>query len=161
MSFGKEIALFFFNKGPDIVEDGKTRNIFTCKSSALVGRECTSNRNNFKVNVANGYGNLRSHLCTCIPEFQKIYDEKDEVVVVGDIRNYVAVDKKSNNIFKWCKFIVTENLPFSFVEKKLVRENSCRDPISRTKLMKYLDCLSFYNMPITAINATFYWDILM
>ena len=141
MSFGKEIALYFFTKGPDIQYGGKIKNHFSCKCEALTNRLCSSPNRSFSIVCANGYSNLKTHLLTCIPNYQAIYDDRDDVV--ADMRNFVNVDKKTNNIFKWCELVVSENLCFSYVEKKLVRENSCREPISRCTLMKYLDSLGF------------------
>ena len=143
MSFGKEIASFFFTKGAEeIVEGNKIKSTFRCNSVQIVGKECTS-RGLFKIVTANGYSNLRSHLAVCIPNFQAIYDARDLVPVGPDIRQFVKVDKKSFNIFKWIEWVVEDNLPFSFCEKKRTRENSSRDPISRTSLMKYLDSLAW------------------
>ena len=141
MSFGKEIALYFYTKGPDIQYGGKIKNHFSCKCEALTNRLCSSLNRLFSIVCANGYSNLKTHLLTCIPNSQTIYDDRD--IVVADLRNFVNVDKKTNNIFKWCELVVSENLCFSYVEKKLVHENSCREPISRCTLMKYLDSLGF------------------
>lgn len=141
MSFGKEIALFFFTKGPDIPFGGKIKNHFSCNCEAITNRLCTSPNRSFSIICANGYSNLKSHLLLCIPNYQMIYDNRENVV--ANMLNFVKVDKKTNNIFKWCELVVSENLCFSYVEKKLVRENSCREPISRGTLMKYLDSLAF------------------
>ena len=66
------------------------------------------------------------------------------IVPVGeDIRQFVKIDKKSYNIYKWIEWVVQDNIALSYCEKKLTRENSCRDPISRSSLMKYLDCLAW------------------
>ena len=132
-SFGKEMAHFFFSKGNEIVENGKTRAIFTCKCNALCAKT-------FKIVISAGYGNLKGHLIACKPNFQALYDNR---AAGGDLLNFVDIDKKCYNIFKWCELVVSENLCFSYVEKKLVRENSCRDPISRSTLMKYLDSLGY------------------
>ena len=53
--------------------------------------------------------------------------------------------KKSQNIYRWIEWIVSSNLPFSFVSNELTRVNtqSTREPINRTTLMKYLDQLGF------------------
>lgn len=141
MAFGKDIASFFFTKGEDVVEGNKTKAIFQCNSAHIVGKEF-STKGIFKVVTANGYSNLRSHLATCIPNYQTIYDARDLAPVGTDMRQFVKVDKKSYNIYKWIEWVVEDNLPFSFCEKRHTRENMCHEPISRTSLMKYLDCLA-------------------
>ena len=143
MSFGKDIATYFFTKeGEEVGADNKVKTIFKCNSAHLIGKECAS-KGLFKVVISNGYTNLRSHLTICIPNWQSIYDERGIRPVGDDIRQYVKVDKKSYNIYKWIEWVVQENLAFSFCDKKLTRENSSREPISRTSLMKYLDCLAW------------------
>lgn len=141
--FGKDIVLYFFEKGEDFIEGTKTCNYFTCKCVELLGRECNSTKTKFKVIPVNGYSNLKTHLTTCIPNYEALYADRLLPVAVNDMRNYVKVDAKSFNTFKWIEWIVVDNLPFSFVEKKLTRENTNRDPISRGTIMKYLDSLGW------------------
>jgi hypothetical protein len=142
MSFGKEIANFFFTKGVDVQDGNKVKSTFTCNSVHLAGRECTT-KGVFRVVIANGYTNLRSHLINCIPNYQDIVDARDVVIIGPDIRQFVKVDKKTYNIFKWIDWVIEDNLAFSFCEKKRTRENTCGDPISRTTLMKYMDSLAW------------------
>jgi hypothetical protein len=142
-AFGKDIANFFFVKGEEELIGNKVRTVFRCNSANICEKESNSAKNIFKVFISNGYSNLRCHLVTCIPNFQSIYDNRDQIAQGPDIRQYVKVDKKTYNIYKWIEWVVVENLPFSFCEKKLTRENTSRDTISRTSLMKYLDCLSW------------------
>lgn len=141
--FGKEIASYFFSKGADEVEGNKIKSVFRCNSANIVGKECTSTRNIFKVVTSNGYSNLRTHLTTCIPNWQAIYDARDLAAVGPDVRHFVKVDKKSYNIFKWIEWLVEENLPPAFCEYKRTKENSFREPISSVSLTKYIDCLSW------------------
>ena len=57
----------------------------------------------------------------------------------------MVVDKKSQNIFLWIEWIVTSNLPFSFVDNEMTRINTqnTRETISRTTVMKYMDQLGY------------------
>jgi hypothetical protein len=141
--FGKDVVDYFFLKGDDIIEGGKTYAYYTCKCVELLARECNSSKARFKAVPASGYSNLKNHLGTCIPNYEALYAERLIPRAENNMRNYVVVDKKSNNIFRWIQWIVVDNLPFAFVEKKLSRENSCLDPISRGTVMKYLDCLAW------------------
>ena len=143
MSFGKEIATYFFTKeGEEVGADNKVKTLFRCNSAHIVGKECSS-KGTFKVVISNGYTNLRSHLAICIPNWKAVDDDRGIVPVGEDIRQFVKIDKKFYNIYKWIKWVVQDNIGLSFCEKKLTRENSCRDSISRTSLMKYLDCLAW------------------
>ena len=93
MSFGKDIATYFFTKeGEEVGADNKVKTIFKCNSAHLVGKECAS-KGLFKVVISNGYTNLRSHMTTCIPNWQSIYDKRGILPVGDDIRQYVKVDK--------------------------------------------------------------------
>ena len=77
-----------------------------------------------------------------MPDYVKIYEARDKDI---DIRNFVKVDTKSQNLFRWIEWIVSSNLPFSFVENELTRVNTAntRSNISRTTLMKYMDQLGY------------------
>ena len=59
--------------------------------------------------------------------------------------NAFRVDTKSQNLFRWIEWIVSSNLPFSFVENELTRVNTAntRTNISRTTLMKYMDQIGY------------------
>ena len=140
--FGKAIAEHFFAPGNVIVEDGVNKTEFTCRSFELTGKECTSGNKKFKVTIAAGYYNLKPHLEKCVPNYRALYDNRN-LPRNDDIRDYIRVDKKTEHIFKWCELIVSKNLPFSYVEKRLVRESSSLNKISRSSLMRYLDAISF------------------
>ena len=77
-----------------------------------------------------------------MPDCVKIYEARDKDV---DIRNFVRVDTKSQNLFRWIEWTVSSHLPFSFVENELTRVNTAntRTNISRTTLMKYMDQLGY------------------
>ena len=138
--FNKERAQFFFSKGPDILDGAKKKNIFKCRSSEIVGRECCSIKSSFAVIANAGFTNFKNHLKECIPDYEAIYAGREEG---GDIRNHIVVDKTSQNIYGWIDWVITENLPFSFVEKPTTRKYARKDPISKYTLLKYMDQLGF------------------
>ena len=123
MSFSKELAAFFFTKGPTIVDGTKSKNNYVCRKEALTGQKCSSMKNSFSVLTTAGYQNLKTHLRDCIPNYASIYDARDKVGL-ADIRHFVSVDKKSQNLFRWIEWVVTSNLPFSFVDNELTRTNT-------------------------------------
>ena len=115
--FNKEVAEYFFKKGPEYEEHGKKKNNWTCQSADFCGRLCCSTKNSYTLGVGAGFTNLRIHLKECVPEFESIYKNRAKGPV--DIRYHVAVDKKTSNIFSWTEWIITENLPFTFLEKEI------------------------------------------
>lgn len=145
MSFTKDHAEYFFLKGPLINAGPKGKNVFSCKCEELVGRRCSSMKNSFIVAVNAGYYNLRTHLLNCIPDFEDIFANRNAGVVTADIRRFVSVDKISQDIYHWIEWIVSSNLPFSFVDNELTRLNTAktRGAICRSTLMKHIDQLGY------------------
>lgn len=140
--FNQEFALFFFNKGQDIVLDGgKIKNFYNCKSDTVVGRKCISQHNAFSVTKSAGYTNLKSHLVQCIPEYETKYAARASRD--GNSSSQNVVDRISSNLYGWINLVVTGDLPFSYVSRPLVRQHSRLNSISPITLLKYLDQLGF------------------
>ena len=144
MSFTKEMTAFFFTRSDPVGNADKICYKYTCRKEALTGQKCCSMKNSFTIYASAGFSNLRVHLQACLPDYRDTFDKKD-AEGAADIRHFVSVDKKSQNIFRWIEWVVTSNLPFSFVENKMTRINTknTRETISRTTLMKYLDQLGY------------------
>ena len=144
MSFSRELAEFFYSKSELIVEGQKSKYNYSCRRELLTGQKCSSMKNKFSIFTTAGFQNLKIHTEKCIPNYVEMYDAREEVGA-GDIRKFVVVDKKSQNIFRWIEWIVTSNLPFSFVDTEMTRINTqnTRETISRTTLMKYMDQLGY------------------
>ena len=106
------------------------KNVYSCKSELLVGRKCNG-KGGFTVLKSAGVGNLKSHLSTCIPSWQDIYDARN--LGNADIRKHIDVDNTSQNMFHWIEWVITDNLPFSFVENERSRSNSKRAPLITTQ----------------------------
>jgi hypothetical protein len=136
----KAMAQFFFTKGPEILEGDKRKNIYKCRSNEIVGRECCSVKSSFAVIVNSGFTNLKNHLKECVPDFDAVYAVRENGV---DIRNHIVVDKISQNIYGWIDWVITDNLPFNFVEKPTTRKYARKDPISKYTLLKYMDQLGY------------------
>ena len=102
-------------------------------------------RNSFSVLATAGFQKLKTHLKDCISNYASLYENREIAGENNDIRNFIRVDKKSQNLYRWIEWIVSSNLPFSFVSNDLTRLNTqnSREPISRTTLMKYMDQLGF------------------
>ena len=95
--FKKEVAGYFFEKGPDINDNAKVKNIYKCRCALLFGRECVSKNNSYSVMSGAGFTNLKNHLRDCVPN----YEAKNNAREQGnwDIRNHVKVDNVAQKIF--------------------------------------------------------------
>ena len=105
----------------------RKKNIYKCRSNEIVGRECCSIKNSFAVIVNAGFTNLRNHLKECVPDYEALFAGREQA---QDIRQHIVVDKTSQNIYGWIDWVITDNLPFNFVEKPTTRKYSRKDPIS-------------------------------
>lgn len=150
MVFSKNIANYFFTKGPDIYNGDKVKNMYSCKSKEITGRDCCSVKNSFSLMATAGYSNLRIHLAGCIPDYQAIYDNrvvdenmKSPTNVVAEKKVVITADKTSRNVYCWIEWVINANLHLDFVDTRLTNKNSCLDPITKNVLIKYLDQLGF------------------
>lgn len=105
--FSKDVAAYFFEKGDDIIDGGKKKNVYKCRCAVLFGRECTSKNSAFTVGFSSGFTNLKGHLKDCDPDFEAQYANREKGI--WDIRNHVVVDKVTQKIFSWIKWIIEEN----------------------------------------------------
>ena len=96
MTFTREVANYFFIKGPAIGEGATIENNYVCQREALTGQKCCSMKNSFSIISAAGFHNLKGHLLDCVPNYQTIYDNKDKPGA-ADIRYFISVDNKSHN----------------------------------------------------------------
>jgi hypothetical protein len=78
-----------------------------------------------------------------MPDYIAHYKDRVEVVLPGDIRHFVSVDKKSQTIYDWLEWITDDNHSFNFISKPLTRKNTKLDSMSVNTYMKYLDSLAF------------------
>ena len=139
--FNKEVAAYFFERGADIIDNGKAKNIYKCRCALLFGRECVSKNNSYSVINGAGFTNLKNHLRECVPDYEALFNARDKGIL--DIRNHIKVDHVTQKIFSWIEWIIVENLPFNFVEKVMSRKNSKMEPISKYTLLKYMDQLGY------------------
>ena len=123
MSFSREMANFFFSKGETTGVGAREKSFYSCRREALTGQKCSSMKNSFSVLTTAGFQNLKTHLRDCVPNYVTLYEDRD-IVNKADIRFFVCVDKKSQNLFRWIEWVVCSNLPFSFVDNELTRVNT-------------------------------------
>jgi hypothetical protein len=74
-SFNSELALYFYQKGADVDDGTKIRNLYTCNCLSITGRKCSSLQVGFDIVKNTGYTNLKTHTIRCIPEWEMKYDQ--------------------------------------------------------------------------------------
>ncbi|ETL45678.1 hypothetical protein L916_04270 [Phytophthora nicotianae] len=51
---------------------------------------------------------------------------------------FQLVDQRGRDIYRWCQWVICERLPFAFVERPLVHQNTTLSPISEDTLALYI-----------------------
>ena len=128
-----QIVSWFFDHTPE------TDN-FTCKSC----KECYKCRHH----LVSGYANLFSHLERMHPAFQDITLDALEKDLTGENLNFTRMNsskmKDAVNLYRWIEWVLTSDLPFSFVDNEITRSNSELDPFTSKALLEGMERLSRY-----------------
>ena len=121
--------------------------IFNCcfKTSAADANKhiCNSCSTHVKCDIPkNGYSNLKTHLKTNHEnewkDWLKIFKNGGK----GPMDKYfIGTSDKAKNIYEWIEWIVDDNLPFSFCEKKTTRDKSKLKKMTIKTLKKYMSLL--------------------
>ena len=119
---GRRVSELFFTR------DGDNTNIFTCR--------CGTKRKK----AGSSYQNLVSHVQSAHPDYLDVLSS-DETVAQAQIDKYFQTSK-AGNLFGWIDFIVNALLPFSFVEKPIIRDHVKYKPTSLSTFMRYLSLLT-------------------
>jgi hypothetical protein len=85
-----------------------------------------------------GYVNLVSHIKTQHPDWNITMDTKQRM---KDNQN-PFINRKASTYYSWLRWIIMDNLPFTFVEKPLTRKNSKLENVAVDSLMKHLKSLT-------------------
>jgi hypothetical protein len=117
-------STFFENIRTEYDAKGRLITIFRC--------QCNLER---RQDLKKGYGNLFQHIISKHPDYLDIMNAKHKE---NNAVMHQFVNTKATNIFNWLEFIIMKNLPFSFVEDKIVQKQSKYEKISIESLMKYL-----------------------
>ena len=124
----KAVAATFFEKISSKEDGNKTITTFKC--------QCGTVRNQ---DLKKCYVNLISHIKDQHPEWQQTMESKH---LEENSKIDQFVNKKASTVFSWLEWIIMDNLPFVFVEKRLTKKNTKLDSIGRDTLMKYLKLLT-------------------
>lgn len=124
---GKDMYLCFWSKITNIEHKHKCN---LCLSDRIQNR-------------AHGYKNLFDHLDAKHKDWKEIYRKyAADKVTKGPIdKYYVQASDKAKNIHRWIEWIIDDNLPLNFCEKKCVRKNTNLQNISVNTLKKYMKLL--------------------
>ena len=100
---------------------------------------------------ANGYTNASNHVKSQhSANYKAVLQDHMQSKISGQnsIMSFVSVPKAALNMYGWLDWVIMDNLPFCFVEKKRSRKNSSLTAISLTAFMKYL----------RRLRTAVYWD---
>eukprot|EP00171_Calliarthron_tuberculosum_P003101 IDg3101t1 len=119
---GKRVCDLFFTR------DSTNSNVFMCQCGTKRKRSGTS------------YSNMLSHVQSSHADaYQRVLT--GERVSQSQLDGYFSTTK-SGHLYGWLDFIINGLLPFSFVEKRLIRKHVKHDPPSLNTFMKYLGLLT-------------------
>lgn len=130
----KDLVKIYFGAEP--IKDG---NQWKCKCGKIRKQDITT-----------GYANLKSHITQSHLDYKEVYAEvmskQNEVgpteenhEAVGNQQKHLDLffDSKSNNIYKWLKWIIEDELSLNFPEKTNTRNYTNLDKISTKTAKKY------------------------
>lgn len=136
----EDIARFYFTRGEDIKGPSTRKKdkgqevvlgaIWTCK--------CGNKRKKLE---RGGWTNLEEHVLKQHPNY--LCEMPSVIDKTSRMKDYY-VDAKTANLFGWIEWILSENLPFTFCEKKMTRKYSNLSPLSVKTLKKYMLLLASY-----------------
>lgn len=118
---GRRISELFFNQESN-------DNVFICKCGVR------------RKKAGSSYANLVSHVRSAHPDYAELLSS-DRNITQTQIDRFFNTTKAAR-FFGWFDLIINALLPFSFVEKKVVREHVKHDPMSLSTFMRYLPLLT-------------------
>lgn len=118
----KRVCEIFFTREPT------TGNVFTCRCGVKRKRSGTSNTN------------LISHILSAHADAYQDISSGSELGQ-SQLDQYFSAGKPCN-LYGWLDLVINGLLPFSFVEKQIVRTHVKHEPISLTTFMKYMTLLT-------------------
>ena len=94
-------------------------------------------------NLKNGYSNLKDHIVQNHLDWREMMMKfKNQGTLYGPMNKYLySVGCKAKNIYGWISWVIDENLPFAFVEKKNTRKYSSLKETTPKTLKKYMQLL--------------------
>ncbi|ETI49231.1 hypothetical protein F443_06831 [Phytophthora nicotianae P1569] len=115
----KQIAAFFFK--PFLTEDRDPTDFQICKASGKTRKHTPKT----------GYTNLVSHVKSAHPRFQ-LEMEDASIAATGSLLPWVR--QKASNRYAWLEWVISGNLPLSFVEMESTRRYTKLPPVCRNTL---------------------------
>lgn len=132
-------------KGKILLKQGKNKRIFESlfdicpiDKSFMICKICplTSTRKRKKIGL--GYSNALSHL-KIHPDYSRILEDAS-VDFEGNVNiQRMLVSDGASHVYSWLDWVITDNLPFSFLKKNTTKKYSNIDPISVPTFIKYMN----------------------
>ena len=124
----------------------KSRDIYRCFWSPVEGvpnkHECKICGRKRQQNIRNGYNNLKDHTFSHDVWEETLKRYLRAVCTNGPMDAFVLQPSdKAKTIYEWVEWIVEENLPLNFCEKKLTRNKTSLGKITTKTLKKYMRLL--------------------
>ena len=111
---------------------------FVTNATDATAHVCSLCNASKKQNTRNGYSNLIFHLQAEHPDYKTVLAARQ---AGGPMDIYIRSSKKAMWIHSWIQLVISQNLPFSFVNAPLVRKFSNLRSISDKTLQKYMKLL--------------------
>lgn len=97
-----------------------------------------------KAKVGSGWTNLASHVRTNHPEELNQWKQEagpsgsNQTTLFGCMNGVEPVSKTAKTIASWIDWVVNDDQPFSFVDRKRTKKYTSLDPVCRQTLRKYM-----------------------
>ncbi|KAL0223755.1 hypothetical protein P9112_003145 [Eukaryota sp. TZLM1-RC] len=124
----KELCLSFFDEQLESTPSRKGT-AYKCRCNMIVHQQKGA-----------GWTNLYNHLVGKHPKLHEEYSQLRSNAQLS-MTKFIVEDKFSN-VFKWLEWVIEDSLPYNFVDKPHVRDNTKLKPICSTTLLKYARLLS-------------------
>ena len=113
-------------------KDIQKEDIYVCKSGSTRVQKPKS-----------GFSNLISHLDSAHQNWRDMAENSfklrmDNATSRNDIRKFIILSDKAQNIYSWTLWVISEDLPLNFCEKDCTKNFTNLDPISFKTLRKYI-----------------------
>lgn len=101
--------------------------------------ECKNCQKKYKQQMGNGYTNLQNHLKIHDSQWKQTFEDVLKNSGGGTLHSFGFINGKTNDLFKWIRWIVDRNLPLHEIEQHSTREVVSMRPFSIKTLKKYME----------------------
>ena len=110
-----------------------------------------------KQDTSHGYVNLVNHLSRCTPDYEQQMSRSNSRLPFTS-----SVSKKAKrNIYSYLNWIITDGLPFNFVESECTKKYSNLENISRQSIVKHLARVLQVRVPQAAQSSASFAETIL